>query len=257
MTGAPTVGLVIPAYRPDLEVLSRYIHELDETIEPTTLRVELDAPTEAARERLAETPATVAPSEQRRGKGAAITAGFEALDTDILAFADADGATPASEMHRIVEAVTAADVDLAVGSRRHPDASVEAEQSRARGVMGDGFAWLARRLLDVSLYDYQCGAKAITADAWEQVRDHLTEEGFAWDIELLAFAGACDLRVREVPITWHDHPDSTVPPVRTAVRFWMTLLRTRYRTARHGPDSTAAGSDRPAILENQSRNRNE
>jgi hypothetical protein len=114
--------------------------------------------------------------------------------------------------------------------------------------MGDGFAWLARRLLDVSLYDYQCGAKALTVDAWQQVRERLTERGFAWDVELVAFADADDLRITEIPISWHDHPDSTVPPVRTAVELGTTLVRTRYRTRRTeaGPLSAGLATLRPS-----------
>ena len=239
-----TLGLVVPAYRPDLDVLSPYLEQVAETLDPARLRVELDAPGEGTRQRLAATPATVAVSPRRRGKGAAITDGFDALDTDVLAFADADAATPVPEFGRIVEAVLSGGTSLAVGSRRHPDATVETGQSLLRGVMGDGFAWFARRLLDVSLYDYQCGAKALTAGAWRQLREELTEEGFAWDVELLAFASAHSLTVQEVPITWHDHPDSTVPPMRAAVEMGTALLRTSLRTNRadtslerpcHGP----------------------
>jgi glycosyltransferase involved in cell wall biosynthesis len=241
VSDAPTVGVVVPAYRPDLDALTAYLEQLAATLDPATLRVELDAPTEATRERLAGTPATVAAASTRRGKGAAITDGFDALGTDVLAFADADGATPAPDFRRIVDAVTGGDADLAVGSRRHPDATVESDQSPGRSVMGDGFAWLARRALDVSLYDYQCGAKAITAEGWQQVRERLTERGFAWDIELVAFADASGLQVREVPITWRDHPDSTVPPVRTALELGGALVRTRYRTRRDDGGPLAAG----------------
>jgi hypothetical protein len=243
----PGVGVVVPAYRPDMDVLPEYLGQLSETLDPEALRVELDAPGETTRQRLAETPATVAVSSERRGKGGAITDGFDALDTDVLAFADADGATPAAELRRVVGAVTGGSTALAVGSRRHPDATVTTDQSPGRSVMGDGFAWLARRLLDVSLYDYQCGAKALTAGAWQQVREQLTERGFAWDIELVAFAGAADLQVEEVPITWRDHPDSTVPPVRTAVELGEALVRTAYRTRRDGgPLSTGLATRTPS-----------
>lgn len=228
----PTVGVVVPAYRPDVDVLSAYIDAVVEAVNPDRVRVELDTPEQSVQRRLAGMPATVAVSQQRRGKGRAITEGFDVLDTDVLVFADADGATPAPDLRRVVDAITAGGADVAVGSRRHPDAMVETPQSRARVLMGDSFAWLARRTLDVSLYDYQCGAKALTASAWEEVRDDLTEAGFAWDVELLAFAGNRDLQVQEVPITWFDHPDSTVPPVRTAFDLGGTLLRTRHRTRR-------------------------
>ncbi len=240
-----TVGVVVPAYRPDPDLLAEYLRQLAEQLDPATLRVELDDPTRAVRETLAASPATVAVSARRRGKGGAITDGFDALDTDTLAFTDADGATPVPEFERVVDAVVSGDVALAVGSRRHPDATVETSQSRSRAVLGDCFAWFARRVLDVSLYDYQCGAKAITAGAWRRLREDLTERGFAWDVELLGFAGARDLTVREVPIAWHDHPDSTVPPLRTALDMGTALLRTGLRTNR--VDETASADGRATV----------
>jgi glycosyltransferase involved in cell wall biosynthesis len=222
-----SVGIVVPAFRPDVDRLAAYVHDLRAELAPGTLRVEVDDPSEATATALADLPATLNVSPYRRGKGAAVTAGFEALETDVLAFADADGSTPASELARVVDAVDEA--DLAVGSRRHPDATITSHQTFARRFLGDGFAWLARRLLDADLYDYQCGAKALTREAWDAVRDHLYEPGFAWDVELVAMAGALELDVSELPITWEDMPRSTVSPVRTSVRLARALFVARHR----------------------------
>jgi glycosyltransferase involved in cell wall biosynthesis len=229
---APGVGLVVPAFRPDVDRLSAYVRALDETVGPARIRVELDAPRDGVAEALAALPATVSAVPYRRGKGAAITAGFEALETDVLAFADADGATPARSLATVVAPVRDGETDLAVGSRRHPAATVATHQTFARRYMGDAFAWVARRLLDVDLHDYQCGAKAVTAEGWEAVRQHIYEPGFAWDVELVAIAGAMDLRVAEVPVEWHDRPGSTVSPVRDSLRLGRALLAARHRAGR-------------------------
>ncbi|SDJ21814.1 Glycosyl transferase family 2 [Halovenus aranensis] len=226
---APTLGLVIPAYQPDIEQLSTYVDALIGGLGPETVRIELDAASEQIVDQLADLPAEVSAVPYRRGKGAAITAGFEALDTDVFAFADADGATPAPELVRVVEAVQTGSADLAVGSRRHPESTVATHQTFARRRLGDTFAWLARRLLAVDLHDYQCGAKALTRSAWRQIRGHLYEPGFAWDIELIAMAGAMGLSVEEVPIEWHDRPNSTVSPVRDSFRLARALFGARHR----------------------------
>jgi hypothetical protein len=224
-----TVGIVVPAYRPDIDRLRTYVTELDGTLAPERIVVELDAPMAGTRDQLADLPATVESVPYRRGKGAAVTAGFEALDTDVLAFADADGSTPAVEFASVVTEVESGQADLAVGSRRHPAAEVASHQTFARRFLGDGFAWLAGRLLSVSLFDYQCGAKAIDADGWGRVRSHLYESGFAWDVELIAIAGALGLRVEEVPISWEDQPGTTVSPVGDSVALFKALLSSRHR----------------------------
>ncbi|GAB3319259.1 glycosyltransferase [Haloplanus rallus] len=224
-----SVGVVIPAYHPDVDRLERYVDALRETVAPETIRVELDAPGPGVLDRIDALPVTVGESPSRRGKGAAITAGFEALSTDVVAFADADGSTPATSVADVIRPVATGETDLAAGSRRHPDATVESHQTVARRYLGDGFAWLARRLLDVHLYDYQCGAKALTREAWTRIRPHLHEPGFAWDIELLAVADAVDCRIAEVPVVWEDRPESTVSPVGTTLRLARGLLVARHR----------------------------
>ncbi|MFB6297926.1 MAG: glycosyltransferase [Salinirussus sp.] len=251
-----SVGLVIPAYRPDVDRLGTYLRALRDALDPATVRIELDAPDPAVPGALADLPATVDTVPYRRGKGAAVTDGFEALDTDVLAFADADGATPAGSVADVVAAVRDGTADLAVGSRRHPGATVHGHQTLARRYLGDGFAWLARRLLAVDLFDYQCGAKALTADGWETVRHHLYEPGFAWDVELIAVAGALELSVAEIPVEWNDRPGSTVSPLRTPLRMGRVLLAARHRAKRlrNSPVHEALAARReesPALVDQQ------
>jgi len=247
-----TVGVVIPAYRPDVPELRRYVATIDETLDPETVVIELDAPNAGVKAELSDLPAVVETVPYRRGKGAAITAGFEYLDTDVLVFADADGSTPVDSLAAVVAPVTAGGADLSVGSRRHPESEVASHQTFARRFLGDGFAWLAGTLLTVSLFDYQCGAKAITARGWDQVRTHLYEPGFAWDVELAAIAGALDLRVREVPIRWEDRPGSTVSPVRDSLALFRALLSARHRAKQLSDDrlhtAIAAAREQPTAL---------
>lgn len=219
-----SLGIVVPAYDPDVERLTSYVESLA-ALDPATIRVELDDPSPETADALADLPATVAVSSVRRGKGAAITAGFEALDTDVYSFVDADGSTPLESVERVVEPVLAGDANLTVGSRRHPDADVSNTQSPLRGGLGDCFAWLARRTLPVALYDYQCGCKAIDAESWALVREDLYEPGFGWDVNLVAAAGHHSLAVVEVPVSWSDRPGSTVDPLSTTVSLGGALCR--------------------------------
>jgi len=222
-----SVGVVIPAYRPDVDRLRTYLDDIQGLLNPTTVRIELDAPTSETEEKLAGAPATVSTAADRRGKGAAITNGFDALSTDVVAFADADGSTPAESLAAVVSVVP--DVDVAVGSRRHPDASLVTDQTVWRRSLGDVFAWGARRLVSPGLFDYQCGAKALAAPVWRRTRELVREPGFAWDLEVLGMAHALGYEIREVPVAWRDYPDSTVDPVSTALELARTLVSVRHR----------------------------
>ncbi len=227
-----SLGIVVPAYRPDVEALREYVGRLADVLDPEQIRIELDVPEPDVVDSLAALPATINAVPNRRGKGAAITAGFEALDTDTLAFVDADGATPVASVVEVVDPVRRGTFPIAVGSRRHPKSVVVGHQGHLRRRLGDGFAWLARRLVGntgARLHDYQCGAKALDATVWRTVRDHLREPGFAWDLELLAVAAAAGYRIHEVPVRWEDMPGSTVAPVRDALSMFVGLVRARHR----------------------------
>lgn len=225
-----SLGIVIPAYEPDIDLLRSYIHTLDTGLKPAEIRLELDGASPEEVQSLSDLPVSIHTVSNRRGKGAAITHGFDALRTDILAFTDADGSTPANSLRQIAKAVTPGVTDLVVGSRRHPDATIHGHQTRVRRWLGHVFAIVARHLLSVKLYDYQCGAKAISRDAWESVRQHLFASGFAWDVELIAMTAALGHAVKEMPIEWEDRPGSTVPPVSTSFALARTLIDTYHRT---------------------------
>ncbi|NEU58821.1 glycosyltransferase [Halorussus sp. MSC15.2] len=138
-----SVGLVIPAYNPDSDILRDYIVEVTSVLAPEEIRVELDGDIEVP---IDDLDVTVNHSATRRGKGAAIVDGFESLspDVDIVLFADADGSTAAESLAELVRTLQTVDVDICVGSRRHPDATIASPQSVLRRHLGDVFAWTAR-----------------------------------------------------------------------------------------------------------------
>jgi len=247
-----SLGIVVPAYEPDVDRLASYVRALRDALDPAAVRIELDAPAPGVVDALQSLPATVSTVPDRRGKGAAVTAGFEALETDVLAFVDADGSTPVDSVADVVAPSLEGRTDLAVGSRRHPDAEVRSHQTFARRRLGDAFARIASWLLDADLHDFQCGAKALGRETWLAVRDHLYEPGFAWDVELTAMAAALDYRIEEVPIVWEDRPGSTVSPIGTTLAMGRGLLVARHRAKRlhDSPlhDAIAARREEPPAL---------
>lgn len=236
---AKSVGIVIPAYKPDVSRLVSYASALLDRVDSAEVHIELDDPAGDIDLRTTSLPPTISVNKesQRRGKGAAITHGFEVLDTEYLAFTDADGSTPVESVRDVITGLS--NTSLSVGSRRHPNAVIEAHQTVFRRFLGDGFAWSARRLLDVQISDYQCGVKAITKEAWQKIRAHLYQPGFAWDIELVVTANAFGYDITEIPITWHDNAGSTVNPVTTTLELARTLLQLRVRNQSLNTDRLA------------------
>jgi glycosyltransferase involved in cell wall biosynthesis len=225
-----SLGIIIPAYKPERHALTECITEIQQQLQPAVIRVEIDTPQEDLLSALESTPAEINAVPRRRGKGGAIMDGFDSLQTDLLAFVDADGSVPASSLVDIVRQVRMGRADLSVGSRRHPAAEIVSHQTVIRRLLGDIFAYTARQLLPTQCYDYQCGAKAVRADAWAEIRHYCYEQGFAWDLELLSVADSLGYEIHEVPVRWEDHPQSTVDPLGTTVELGTALLSIRRRT---------------------------
>jgi hypothetical protein len=66
-------------------------------------------------------------------------------------------------------------------------------------------------------------------DVWQSIQPHITETGFAWDLEVIAIAEALNHSIEEIPVVWDDDPDSTVNPVSTTFSMARALVSIRYR----------------------------
>lgn len=186
-----------------------------------------DPATMAALEEFRSQPAVVCSlADDRRGKGGALIEGLSLATGEIVGYVDADGAIPVRELERVYAAVEAGDADLAVGSR---DETVtgRAGQTLLRRVLGSTYRKLARRVTDVLLTDFQCGAKAFTRECWVDVVPDLRESGFAFDTELVGVADRRGFAISEVPIVWDDPGNSNVNPALDAPKMLAALGRIR------------------------------
>ncbi|MGE3620682.1 MAG: glycosyltransferase [Acidimicrobiia bacterium] len=161
------------------------------------------------------------------GKGGALMEAFRhaaAAPTDLIAFVDADGATPPAELNRLVDAVRRG-ADGAIASRRHPSACTPGSRPMSRRVTSAGFAFCIRRLFGVPYSDTQCGAKVLRADVVRRVGPLLSSRDFLFDVDLLVTAGRLGYRLAEVPTVWIDQAGSRLTAGRDARRMLWSSLR--------------------------------
>lgn len=215
-----SVGIVLPAYKVDPEKLNEYIDRLQNVLSPDEIIIEYDQPENT---RDISSNVNLQTFDRRRGKGAAIIHGFNELESDILLFADSDGSVPVENLKDLVKAIEGG-ADLAVGSRRHPNAESGYHQTYVRKILGDLLAKIAGTLLEPDLYDYQCGAKAIKKNKWNDIEDNLTKNGFGFDLELIFEAGKNNLKIKEIPVEWIDKPGSTVSIVSDSFKIGKVLV---------------------------------
>jgi glycosyltransferase involved in cell wall biosynthesis len=161
------------------------------------------------------------------GKGGVIMETFRTIDTDLVAFVDADCATPPSELLRLVDAVVDGGVDGAIASRWHPAAVVPQQRERALGrrVASAGFARGVRRVFGLPYLDTQCGAKVFRRGAMDQVLPLLSSRDFLFDVDLLLTMQRLGLRLLEVPTIWVDQAGSRLNAGHHSRQMAVSMLR--------------------------------
>jgi glycosyltransferase involved in cell wall biosynthesis len=167
------------------------------------------------------------------GKGGVIAESFRRADADLVAFVDADGATPPQELLRLAGAAEHA--DGAIASRRHPAAVLPARRPLSRQVTSAGFSFAVRRLIGLPYADTQCGAKVLRREVVDTVLPHLQVHDLLFDVDLLAAARECGFHIVEVPTIWIDQDGSRVRPVADTRRMGSSLLRLWARRRARGP----------------------
>ena len=247
---APTRSVVVPLYG---EYPPMWIALIERILSAGWDEVVLcvddpDEETTHAVDRFEDDPRVlVSASEDRRGKGGALVAGFEATTCDVIGFVDADGAVSVDELGCVFGLVANGDTDVAIGSRGY-SGQRRSRQSLLRRVFAFGYGMLARRATGVPVYDFQCGVKAFSREAWESIEDDVTERGFAIDTELVARLHHAGFRIREVSIDWNDPGESSVSVVRDVPRMLASLRRIRRSVLRDGDRGGATGTMRVGMV---------
>ncbi len=174
-----------------------------------------------------------------QGKGAAVRAGVLAARYDLVLFADADGATPARELSKLLDALDTK-TDIVNGSRIASSLN-NVSRSWYRRSLASAFRWLQRVLVKTEVRDTQCGFKLFRRDVARYLFRTSRENRYLFDLEVLAIAYHHGLKVLEVPIEWHEIPGSKDRIVRDSLRMLVGLVRLHIRLRSVSSRSTDGG----------------
>jgi len=139
-----------------------------------------------------------------RGKGYALRHGLDLATTPYRIYTDVDLAYDPEEAVKIL-ALLENGADVGVVNRasyesRFIMSPLDFPRIYKRHLMSRGFNWWLRRMLPITILDTQAGLKGLTAKAWEIIGPKMSTDGFFFDVELLARAGAANLRIEEIPV---------------------------------------------------------
>lgn len=158
------------------------------------------------------------------GKGAAVQAGVLSAHGDYIIFMDADGATPITELPKMIAALEKH--PIAVGNRWLPGAQTE-RHSLLRQLSG----WVYRNymwLFGLGSIDTMCGFKGYHADAARKLFTNLQEKRWLFDTEVAYKSIRAGYRTQSFPIRWESKDGSklsTSELIKSALAIWPLIHR--------------------------------
>jgi dolichyl-phosphate beta-glucosyltransferase len=221
-TGPRSITIVLPAYNeakrigPALDELFAYLRADPPEIPASSVLVVDDGSTDGTADLVRARPEAVdgllnVMTVPHGGKGAAVKAGMLQSTGDVVIFADADMATPPTQLPKLVRALESADV--ALGSRIQPDGSdMRATQPRYRRALGALFHLLASIWVVGDVKDTQCGFKGFTRTAAHDIFGRQKVTSIVFDVELIHLARRRGYTLQVVPIAWEDVRGSRMRP---------------------------------------------
>ncbi|WP_176732432.1 dolichyl-phosphate beta-glucosyltransferase [Streptomyces sp. MnatMP-M17] len=218
------LSVVVPAYneearlRPTLDAIRAHLRADPDRWGEWELIVVDDGSTDGTAAIAAEAAAhepriQLLRSDGNHGKGHALRQGVLASHGRRVLVTDADLATPIDELDRLDKQLTADGDGAAIGSRAHPDASIEVRQLALREWLGRLGNRLIRLVAVDGISDTQCGFKLFDGERARVAFAESRLDGWSIDVEILRHFRRSGWPVTEVPVRWAHQPGSKVRPL--------------------------------------------
>jgi dolichyl-phosphate beta-glucosyltransferase len=162
-----------------------------------------------------------------RGKGAAVRRGMLAARGRVRVMSDADCSMPPEQLPRLLAPIANGAAEISIGSRYAAGAKATVAQPAYRVLWSRLCNQVIQRSLVPRVLDTQCGFKAFTARAAENLFGSATIDGWAFDLEILALARRRGFPLEEVGVEWTDDGRSRVNPIRDMWRVIREALTIR------------------------------
>jgi dolichyl-phosphate beta-glucosyltransferase len=149
-------------------------------------------------------------NKENHGKGYVVRQGLLESRGQYRVFMDADNSTSVDHVEKMFPQFEKG-FDVVIGSRDIEGAKLPVPQGKFRIFVGDVFNLLVQFLTGLwGIKDTQCGFKGFTKECVEKVVPQCKIDRFAFDPEILIIAKRMGYKIKEIPVTWYNDPNSTV-----------------------------------------------
>jgi len=164
---------------------------------------------------------------KNNGKGQALKLGFEASSGELAVFFDAGLEIHPRHLVDFLELMEKSDIDVVIGSKRHPKSKVRC--STRRLFLSALHNTAVKLFLGLPVKDTQVGVKLFKHEALEKVMPRLLVRGYAFDVELLANINRKGYEIVEAPIELDLKPESEKIKFRDILKIALDILAISFR----------------------------
>jgi glycosyltransferase involved in cell wall biosynthesis len=162
-----------------------------------------------------------------RGRGLALREAWLASEADVVSYMDVDLSTDLVHLPQLVEKITSGGCDVAIGTRLGRGAKTR--RSFKREVTSRGYVAMIRATFPrLRITDAQCGFKALSRKAADDLVPRIENRMWFFDTELLILAQRHGYKICELPVRWVEDPDTKVKILKTAAEDIRGLARMRF-----------------------------
>jgi glycosyltransferase involved in cell wall biosynthesis len=175
----------------------------------------------------ADEPRIVALLIPTRGRGLALREAWLGSTADVVAYMDVDLSTDVAHLPDLVGKVASGECDVAIGSRLARGS--QTRRSFKREVTSRGYVAMIRTTFPrLRITDAQCGFKALSRRAADDLVPRIENRMWFFDTELLILAQRHGYRICEIPVRWVEDTDTKVKILKTAAEDIRGLARMRF-----------------------------
>ena len=163
----------------------------------------------------------------RKGRGRALKQAWLSSPADAMCYMDVDLSTDVNMITPLLSAILEEGFDIAYGSRVSRGADIE--RSLKREINSRGYIAFIKLLFWTKFADAQCGFKAISHDAAQQLLPHIEDGEWFFDTELMITAEKGGWKLKGVPVRWVEDPDTRVKFPQDIWKMGSQLVKLRFR----------------------------
>lgn len=225
-----SLSIIIPAYNEELR-LSKTLETITKYFENYRFPIEIIVVDDGSKDNTYEVAGSfknirVIKQQPNAGKGAAVRRGMLEATGSHRLFSDADLSTPIYEIEKLIKYFEEG-YDICIGSRALVSSLIKVHQPFYREMMGKMFNKIVQLFVFKGIKDTQCGFKAFTSEAANEIFKKAKINGFSFDVEILYLAKRSGFKVKEISVEWYNDERSKVDPVKDSIKMLIEIFKIR------------------------------